>query len=49
MQKQGRKEQKGNNWASRQAQSQTGSAQTRAARKARQSNPIQFHKFSPIP
>ncbi len=46
MQKQGRKEQKGNNWASRLAQSQTGSAQTRAARKARQSNPIQFSILS---
>ena len=47
MQKQGRKEQKGNNWAGRQAQSQTGSAQTRVS--ATKSNPIQFHKFSPIP
>lgn len=35
----------GNNWAQCQAQSNDGSAHTRATK----SNPIQFHKFSPIP
>jgi hypothetical protein len=35
----------GNNWEQVQAQSTAGSAHTRVT----QSNPIQFHKFSPIP
>jgi len=36
-----------NTWAQDQAQSTAGSAHTRATET--QSNPIQFHKFSPIP
>jgi len=37
----------GNNWAQNQAQSTAGSAHTRVTET--QSNPIQFHQFSPIP
>ena len=37
----------GNNWAQVQAQSTAGSAHTRAIET--QSNPIQFHQFSPNP
>jgi hypothetical protein len=42
-------ERSGTNWACQPAQSKNGSARTHVRLNHAQSNPIQFHKFSPIP